>query len=479
MSRLLLPAAAALARRRLAFAPAPPPDPDPPGDVQLVTFTEDASTDFLNPDRGWMHRGNNTIIANARGGDSDHPQGYSTVWTDVNSGSPFRLDAFQFSALSASKLEDIEATFAAAEDAGVRMKTRFTYSYNPPPPNPDATQARIEQHLDQLAPILDDWQHVIASVDAGFVGRWGEWNGSGNGLSDWTTAGANARRQILDAILAAVPATRMVAHRQPIFVRERFGESGYAMSLDDRFTGTPQSRVGWLNDSYVANQSHGGTYDTWGGHPQPDRYLLDRATFWHIGQYAVGTGETSDLGGLNEWNASAAAIEEMAGSRIDTLFRKFYLAIINRWISEGSYSEISRRLGYRLVMREAELPTQVTIGGAASMRVQVSNVGFGKVYNPRAVDVVFVGAGGPFTARATADARRALPLGGETKDVELEFTVPAGMTPTADYDVHLRWPDPSPLIEDDNRYAIRFANTGVWDGATGRHDLGATVEAVS
>lgn len=474
MSRLWVPYLAGLQRRR-------PPQVTPPSSpgMQTVTFTEDTSTDFLNPDRGWMHRGNNTVIANARAGDADHAPGYSVVWTDVNSGSPFRLDAFQFSAISTTRLNEIAATFQAAEDAGVRLKTRFTYSYNPPPSNPDATQARIEGHLDQLAPVLDTWQHVIASVDAGFVGRWGEWNASGNGITDWTTAGANARRQIIDAILAAVPTTRMVAHRNPIHVRERFGESGYAMSLDDRFTGTPQSRLGWLNDSYVANQSHGGTYDTWSGHPQPDRYLLDRATFWHIGQYAVGTGESSDLGGLNEWNTSVAAIEEMAGSHIDTLFRKFYTPIIDRWISEGYYGEISRRLGYRLVMREAELPTQMVIGDPASIRVQISNVGFGKVYNPRAVDVVFVGAGGPFTARATADARRSLPLGGETVDVILEFTVPVGMTPTADYDVHLRWPDPSAAIEDDNRYAIRFANTGVWDAATGRHDLSASITAVA
>jgi hypothetical protein len=109
--------------------------------------------------------------------------------------------------------------------------------------------------------------------------------------------------------------------------------------------------------------------------------------------------------------------------------------------------------------------------------VALRNEGFGKVYNPRPLEVVLrpVGGGAPVRVRAVSDARSILPLGGETRDLDLTIAVPTGLAPGA-YDVSLALPDAAGTLAGDPRYAIRFANTGVWDAANGLNALNLQVE---
>jgi hypothetical protein len=259
-------------------------------------------------------------------------------------------------------------------------------------------------------------------------------------------------------------------------IREKF--PSWQMSLNDRFSGSHQSRVGWYNDSLYTGSNNGGTYDEDGGN-----LGLDRSVAEWVGQYAATSGETSEVGSAATGAdaAGAAVLAEMAGMNgPDLLFRRYFVNHYNRWISDGNYNEISRRLGYRLVLNECRLPNTVYAGQPMTATLEFKNAGFGKVYNRRPVELVFVGSGGPFTAVMTTDARLDLPLGGETVTAEWTFNAPAGLQSGQDYDVYLRLPDPDPLsngLGADTRYCIRLANTGIWDGTTGRHDLGLTVSA--
>ncbi len=447
------------------------------GETQKVTFLPDDTTDFLNPERGWMRRGNEDIFDDARAGNDDHQTGYSVVWTDVgspawdgDSGNPFRLDNYRKRNLPSSLLDALGDVFAAARREGIKLKVRFAYNYSSG--GRDTTKEWMLTHIGQLGPVLTENADAIASLDAGFIGYWGEMHSSTDIVRDGGDE-AGAIAEVVNALLAETPAWLNVDVRYPRIVRSLFGDPGYDMDLGERFSGTDQARVGWYNDCLWSNKGNTGTYG--GG----DGFERDRDTFEKIGRYAATSGESCNAGGLNEYNSCDAVLEDMAKiGGPDTLFRGFWKDMYDRWIEEGCYKEISLRLGYRLLFVSATLPVQVSAGEPFTVSLELQNSGFGKVYNPRPVDLVFVGADGAATTRLTPDARKKLPLAGETVTASWTVEAPADLRSGQRYQLYLRLPDPSARLEPDNRFAIRMANSGeIWDPTTGRHDLGASVDA--
>ena len=74
------------------------------------------------------------------------------------------------------------------------------------------------KHIEQLKPLWHKNKDVINVIDAGFIGGWGEWHSSAHGLDN-----PQDRKDILFAILDALPEDRMVVQRDPRFKREIFG----------------------------------------------------------------------------------------------------------------------------------------------------------------------------------------------------------------------------------------------------------------
>jgi hypothetical protein len=106
----------------------------------------------------------------------------------------------------------------------------------------------------------------------------------------------------------------------------------------------------------------------------------------------------------------------------------------------------------------------------------VANEGFGKLYNPRPVNVVLVddASGAQTRIQRVADARGAMPLAGETTTIDLSVRLPSNLAPGT-YSVHVELPDGSSSLADDPRYSIRMANTGTWRADRGTNDLGLDV----
>jgi hypothetical protein len=465
--------------------------------TEIVYYTEDTTTNFNNPERGWIvPRTGTWDFANLRS------QGYTVVWASTYEGSPFRLDAFRYSAISTTRLNQIRDYFQAARNNGLKIKVRFAYNGNPIPEfAEDASEAIILQHITQLTPIFEEYEDVITMLDHGFIGKWGEQHSSTNGLSSDTPESRQARSNILNALLDALPVSRMIGNRYPPYIREAFPEgevytgftynsqpypTDYAFDESIRFNGSDRSRVGWLNDCFLSGESNTGTYSTWDA-PQPQRFILDRATFSAVGPYTVASAETCGTS-LNEYNESLASIAEMElMGGPDLLNREYSETHYNRWISEGYYDEITRRLGYRISLLESLLPNTIIPGQTYEITLKLKNSGFGKMYNPRPLNLVFVGSN---TVEVTleSDCRLKMPLGGQTIDSTFTFVAPAGLIEGQPYSIHLKMPDNSvstvsgvvstPLVND-VRYMVRLSNVNMWDAATGRNSLNHSVSVVS
>lgn len=444
-TRLILPRVRAVGRQPFR-PPAPPP---PGGGTHDLTFTVDTSTSILNPERGFhadYGAGSGSQLANVRG------QGYTLNRTY------FRLDDYRTANIPTSLLNSYTTFFGLARSAGIKCIIRWSYNSGY---QDDAPLNWVLTHIQQLGPIWRDNADVIAVLQGGFIGAWGEWHSSTNGLTS-----ASNMRTILEAILAELPDSRMAQVRTPGYMRNMYGNT--PLAFDDRFLGGVLARMGFKNDCFQTNSSDAGTYNN-----QADRdYANAMAVLTCTG------GETCEVGGLNSWNDCAPSMATLALQGWDYLNDSFYAPVLSKWETAGCKATIARLLGHRLALTHAILPTTIAAGAPMTVRLTMQNTGYGKVYNPRPIDLVLVGPGGPFTTRLTADARRSLPLGGQTASMQFTANAPAGLQANQAYAAHLRLPDASASIAADNRYAIQLANTGgLYDANTGRHNLGATLMA--
>jgi hypothetical protein len=139
-------------------------------------------------------------------------------------------------------------------EVGIKFIVRFSYNDGTSAPNtqPDATLAQVLRHIEQLAPILEANKDVIAWFEAGFIGAWGEWHSSTNGLD------SDANKAIIrDALLANFPADRFILFRYP---GDFIGWHPQPLTEAQAFSGTDQARAGHHNDCFLASDSDFGTY---------------------------------------------------------------------------------------------------------------------------------------------------------------------------------------------------------------------------
>jgi len=88
----------------------------------------------------------------------------------------FTLNAFLNSPISQEYLNGIQLDLNILRQTGLKAYIGFQYSNSLQPADKwDTNKAQMLAHIAQLKPILQDNVDVIAFVQAGFVGVWGEW----------------------------------------------------------------------------------------------------------------------------------------------------------------------------------------------------------------------------------------------------------------------------------------------------------------
>ena len=137
---------------------------------------------------------------------------------------------------------------------------------------------------------------------------------------------------------------------------------------------------------------------------------------------------------------------------------------------------IRRSLGYRLVLKEAAVPPTIRPGGTLSLNIRLNNEGFAAIYNPRPLYVVLLREGTRYVVPITGvDPRRWAP--GQEQNIAVSLNLPANVPPGI-YQLGLWLPDASVSLEDSPAYAIQFANTDVWDAATGINILTSNLQVI-
>jgi hypothetical protein len=406
-----------------------------------TTYTADNSV-FSNPERGFHNRYD--IIT-----DRDFSRSTNTNNTLVHS--YVRLDNFRSSNISQSFLDQLSAGLAAARNQGMKVILRVSYNFGPyPNSEPDATEFWINQHLNQLAPVLSSNQDVIAFIEAGFIGAWGEWHTSTNGLD--TDMAAKIR--IANSILAAVPASRQVALRYPSDVRAVING------------GVSSARLGNHQDCFLASDP-----DDWGTWARDPNYSVqqDKDYIATVGlNHPVG-GETCNVSSPRATCTTART--EMQWMRFSELNEDYEPGVINVFKSQGCFDEFKRNLGYRFRLIDATYPASASSGSSFNLQVNLTNDGYASPYNQRPVFAVLDGAGGTFTFPLSYDPRNW--ESGQSVAINQSFTLPS--MPAGTYRLSLWLPDDATGLRANPKYSIRVANQNVWDATKGYNVLANSI----
>jgi hypothetical protein len=419
---------------------------------RTVVFQETQER-FANPERGFYHYMVLNKIKDIRELDDLRlrHQYITLIYGKIEANEFYNKD------LSKEFLRKIEWGFYCARQAG--LKVIVCVSYSDKVGAPDASLDTILRHIDQLKPVFRENADVIYLVKAGFIGPWGEWH-------SWQASPdtlAN-RRIILDRLLEAVPRDRMLVLRTPKYKLDLF--DGKTLAEKEAFGGSPISRIGFHNDCFLSSDDDVGTYTSEKPRWAWIQYIGSETRFTPFG------GETCKLYSIGQ---CAGTLEEMHDLHCSWLNWDYHPEVRDRWQKSGCLDEIERRLGYRFVLRNISMTDAIALDTIApddqnhvDVKIQLDNTGFASPFNPRPVELILRGEKKVFTQTLDEDPRFWLP--GKPIVIKATLKIPGEFLGRT-CQLELRLPDPTPVLRDNPRYAIRLANMGVWDENTGTNVL--------
>ena len=398
---------------------------------------QQSSDIFPNPERGFMH----TYIVFSEGQSLSLPLLQSLRAANVSIFlRVFYFDQFKNSALSATELKLIQDDFDKTREAGMKIILRFAYSET----GDDAPLAIVNQHLDQLKPLLEANKDVIAFMQAGLIGNYGEWHDSSNNL----TTPAN-EKAVLEKVLSVLPADLMVQVRTPAFKQQIFGSTS-PVTEANAYSTQGIARVGHHNDCFLTGGDDYGTYNN---------IVIDKQYISNDANYVPTGGETCVPTG-NFSPTCDIASAEMKLLKWTYLNLDYYLPTIALWKNNNCFNDFQRNLGYRLAFLSSDLPATTTASGSLKLDITIINRGYAPYYNQKNSYIILKNktTGDFYEFPLTVDLRKCKP----NVNVTINESINLNNVPVGDYSVYLRIADKAPNLKPKMEYAIRLANPDVW-----------------
>ncbi len=465
-----------------------------------------SSEDFANPERGFYIQADSYAsapsavsanLANYRINGKSSPGNTYTARISLLL-RLFYLDTFVNAPISASFLNAMQTDFDSIRAQGCKAVVRFAYNQDQTRPFAEPSKARILAHIEQLKPVFKRNADVIAVVQHGFIGAWGEgyytdifYTGGQATVQNW-----NDRIEVLSALLAALPAERMIQVRIPQ-MKQKFvygpaaPTSSAPLSPAQAFGGSGPARIGFHNDCYLADSTDMGTfsdYDFGGGTSGQDiinlRNYLSLET-----RYTPMGGETCAVNPPTDDCASAGggADTDMALAHYSFLNQSYNANVNDDWVAQGCMETIKLRLGYRLQLVTSRFRTEAQPGQVLPLTLEFQNAGFAAPYNPRGLELVLrhIVSGQKFFAELSRDTDVRWWSPGTNHVLNAQLALPPEL-PSGSYQVLLNLPDPAPSLYAMIPYSVRLANADalssggavlgtVWEPATGYHNLRQTL----
>lgn len=443
-----------------------------------ISYTETVGT-INNPACGYT----TTVWANCRPNDTPtyNPTGNLVLFfidigafssgvngiTDDNNnytdGIDYDLDETFFSAW--------RTTFENCRKNGCMIALRFRYDANGKDKPEPATFEKVLKHISQIkdSGILEEYKDIIACVESGFVGKWGEQHGG-----KYTSVEYKA--QLLDAMLDCVPSPIPVTVRTPDIFAEWAGIE--RKDLADYQASGEELRVGLYNDGYMGSDSDLGTF-------------ADRAveTAW-LSKQTLTSYYGGEFSGNLDWAKKydtylpENAIPEMYKTHLSyingnifklyqdyTFGEQYDVENVDNsaYYGQNVFQFIRDHIGYRFVLRKSELSPSVKQGGELSLHFNVENTGFANII-PEAEAEIILEQNGNFI-RTSTDINPNEWYSCTTTEEFLDLKLPDSL-PEGDWNAYLKISFGNNTADQINLRSVQFANEGVWNPSLSADYLG-------
>jgi len=435
--------------------PNPTPTPTPNNAPMLSVQFAPSTLDFPNPERGFYKYAADPAKLTAYYLDSVAKDGYRLIYT------PADLSAWRNQDLPQSYLNALNEGFELMRQAGVKAVLRFAYDYEASGKDTNLTQ--VKRHIEQLKPIINRNADVIAVWQGGFIGAWGEWHSSANGLNSDSN-----KKEIAQALLAALPANRQLNLRYPYDLIKWYGTPA---SAEDFANNSEKARIGIHNDCYLASIDDTGTYQ-----PRRDQTIEAQRMFTrqHV-QYTSFGGET--CAPIAQARTTCSDIlREGKEYRLGYLNYDYHEDFINGWEKEGCMADVRKNIGYRIELSQFQISSKAQ-SGSLKWALKLSNQGWARPLNPRDIVVRFTSADGSSKDVALENTNLRTLDAGASAQWEGTLTLPN--LSAGEYSVSLGAPDPDARLASNTRFSLRFANADSgnvqWNLKTGFLDTGLKV----
>ena len=373
----------------------------------------------------------------------------------------FYIEKFLNTPIDKTYLNAIKADFVTIRKAGLKCIVRFAYSRTTEGQR-DANKKQMLQHIAQLKPIFEANADVIALVQAGFIGTWGEWFYTTNfGMKPTAVDYAN-RKDIMEALLAAVPKTRMVQFRTP-FLKQKIYQLN-PVSKEEAYKETAVARTGHFNDCFLSDETDNGTFSNVG----VEFPYLEAET-----KYVPMGGETCDPNTIR--SNCTTALTEMNRFHYSFLNMDYNAGVLSKFKNDKCFGEIGNRLGYRFELKTAEFPNRLAVSDRLHCTLKIVNTGFATPFNKKSVQLIL----------RNKENKKEYPIALDAdprfwdKDSEhlltYDLAIPETIT-SGTYELLLHIADDDSRLKDRPEYAIQFANLGTWESRTGYNKLLHSIE---
>lgn len=280
----------------------------------------------------------------------------------------YDLGEFLSEAISADKLMELHNMLYMAREKNKQVIFRAAYSYDAADYEDPKSLELILEHVDQIGDVLNYYQDIVVSVQAGMFGPWGEWHNSQyleeNPLQE------DNRNALLYAWLTHLDPKIKVSVRRPRFLRD---------ALD---FGLDTQRLGFHNDALLADGIDYGTYDD-------PMYSRDEELDWVASHLAFGY-NGGEMPTLSEYTDIEHAVDEFNALHLSYLNYYYNTQVLDQWAQqtyqgENALEYINNHLGYRLTLEQATLSARIKPGRALNIRMTIANQGFAPIRDEYAV----------------------------------------------------------------------------------------------
>lgn len=279
-------------------------------------------------------------------------------------------------------LEGIRGLFRALRATGCGLIPRFLYDWDGK--NMTSEPKRLEtilHHMSQVGPILRENAEGIFLTQGLFVGNWGEMHGSRYLERDQL-------RRLYECFSDAAAGLVRLSVRTPGLWRT---VTRAAPDEEPDLAGAPpEGAPGLFNDGMLGSESDCGTYG--GIPPERERELAFQerlCLFVPNGGEVVGSGP---------WSDAAPAMDTLRRMHVSYLNRDYDENTLAKWKNaeirekgvwdgKNCFDYVQAHLGYRFVIRSAELRMR-PLAGLLSAGIAVENVGFAPIYHAAEAQLV-------------------------------------------------------------------------------------------